>query len=154
MVILLTDENIQEILKSLVDCLTEKNISRLENRFIFVEYSSTIDNIDVLLYAKEIGGKIIPMTKIILKDFEILYDLLLEKKPTLPVRILRRLKDELYSYTITSKPTSNLRLAFIDDERIKDNDYAIAIGKVCEISEMGLTGVGSIEWYKNAYRTK
>jgi len=145
----ITDENIQKILKAIVDCLSDKNISKLRNRFIFVEYSENDNIIDISSLLKEVGGKNILMTKVTLKNFEILYDLLLEKKPSIPVRVLRFLKDELYNYTITNEPTSNLKLASIDDKRVDDGDLALAIGTVSEITSVGLKGIDSADWYRN-----
>ena len=145
----ITDGDIREILKSIVDCLTDKNISKLANRFVFIEYSETNENIEISPYLKEVGGRNIPMTKVTLKNFGILYDLLLEKKPSIPVKILRLLKYELYHYTITHEPTSNLKLAPIDDERIKDNDYALVIVTANEIANIGLKGINANDWYRN-----
>lgn len=145
----LADDNIQNILNSIAGCLSTENLRRLENRFIFVEYSETNENIVIASHTKEIGGKHIPMTKVTLKNFSPLYDLLSEKKPSIPVKILRVLRDEIYNYTITNEPTAHLKVAFIDDERINDDDYAIAIGKISEIAGIGLKGINSNNWYRN-----
>lgn len=62
-----------------------------------------------------IDDKPLMMRKISLSNFMFLYNALENKKAKLPVRILRRFKQELYEYTITNAPTQNLRVASIDD---------------------------------------
>ena len=71
------------------------------------------------------------------------------KKAKLPVVVLRRFKKELYEYTITNTPTANLRVASIDDERIKDDDLVLAIGKASTFGLKGLSGLDANEWYRN-----
>ena len=67
----------------------------------------------------------------------------------LPVRILRRFRQELYEYTITNTPTENLRVASIDDSRVGDEELVLAIGKASEFGLKGLSGLDGNEWYRN-----
>lgn len=71
------------------------------------------------------------------------------KKATLPVVILRKFKQELYEYTITNKPTANLRVASIDDKRVADEELVLAIGRASEFGLKGLSGLDANEWYRN-----
>jgi len=79
----------------------------------------------------------------------LLYHALEDKISKLPVRILRRFKQELYEYTITNVATGNLRVASIEDTRVADEELVLAIGKASEMGYKGLSGLESNEWYRD-----
>ena len=145
----ISDSNIQNIIKSIVNCLDVDQVKKLEDRFIFVEYKKDMVGAEVTPYTIMIDDKPLTMRKIILSDFMLLYNALETKKAKLPVRILRRFKQELYEYTITNVPTENLRVASIDDTRIADEELVLAIGRASEIGLKGLRGLESNEWYRD-----
>lgn len=145
----ISDVNIQKIIKSIVNCLDDGQLKMLEDRFVFVEYIPGMIGEEVSAYTIMIDGRPLTMKKIQLEDFKRLYCALQEKKAKLPVKLLRRFKQELYNYTITSMPTSNLRVAAIDDSRVADEELVMAIGKVSDLGLKGLSGIDSNEWYKN-----
>lgn len=145
----ISDTNIIKIIRSIVQCLDDEQLKRLEDRFIFVEYKSNMLNADVSSYTIMIDERQLTMKKIQLEDYLLLYNALKGKKAKLPVRLLRRFKQELYNYTITNIPTSNLRVAAIDDTRVADEEFVMAIGKVSDLGLKGLSGIDSNEWYRN-----
>ena len=89
------------------------------------------------------------MKRVAVEDFLIVYDALEGKRAKLPVRMLRRFKQELYNFTITSVPTANLRVASIEDKRIADEELVLAIGKYNDFGLKGLHGIEADEWYRN-----
>lgn len=145
----INDSNIRNIIKSIVVCLDTAQLQRLENRFVFVEYDPTVKTEEVAPYTILIEDKALSMKKIRLKDFLPLYNAIANKKAKLPVRILRRFRQELYEYTITNTPTENLRVASIDDSRVGDEELVLAIGKASEFGLKGLSGLDGNEWYRN-----
>ena len=145
----INDSNIRNIIKSIVVCLDTAQLQRLENRFVFVEYDPTAKTEEVAPYTILIEDKALSMKKIRLKDFLPLYNAIANKKAKLPVRILRRFRQELYEYTITNTPTENLRVASIDDSRVGDEELVLAIGKASEFGLKGLSGLDGNEWYRN-----
>ena len=145
----ISDNNIQNIMKAIVNCLEPSQIEKLEDRFIFVEYKAAMVGAEVTPYTIMVDDKPLIMKKISLSDFMLLYNALSTKKTKLPVRILRRFKQELYEYTITAKPTGNLRVASIDDTRLSDEEFVLAIGKASAFGLKGLSGLESNEWYRN-----
>ena len=68
---------------------------------------------------------------------------------TVPVRLLRKLKEELYLYTLTNNPTKNIKVAELDDERVANDELVISIGTTEMISINGLKGITSDQWYRN-----
>ena len=145
----LSDSNIQNILRSIVHCLSEEQVKILENRLVFIDYKSRINGAVVSSHTIMFGSSPLNLTKVTLSDFSILYRALRNKKSKLPVRLLRRFKEEIYSYVITNEPTGLLRVAELDDERIKDEDLVISIGKASEFGLRGLSGISGDDWYRN-----
>lgn len=145
----ISDSNILEIIKSIVHCLDETQIRMLEDRFIFVEYRKGFIGAEVSPHSIVVGTKSITMTKIVLDDFKILYNALDGKRAKLPVRLLRRFKEELYDYTITSVPTAKLRVAALEDTRVSDDELVLAIGSVSEFGLKGLSGIDGNEWFRD-----
>lgn len=145
----ISDINVQNIIKSIVNCLDEKQIKLLEDRFVFVEYNRDMVGVQVSPYIIMVDNKPLGMKKVMLGDFMSLYSAMENKKAKLSVKILRRFKKELYDYTITNMPTSNLRVAALDDIRVSDDELVLAIGKVSDLGLKGLSGIDSNEWYRN-----
>lgn len=144
----ISDSNIQSIIKSIVNCLDAGQVNLLEDRFVFIEYKPGMVGAEVTPYTIMIENKPLTMKKVALDNFMLLYNALENKKAKLPVVILLRFK-KLYEYTITNTPTANLRVAFIDDERIMDDDLVLAIGKASAFGLKGLSGLDANEWYRN-----
>ena len=145
----ISDSNIQSIIKSIVNCLDEEQVKKLEDRFVFIEYKPGMIGADATPYTIMIDDKPLTMKRITLSDYMVLYNALEGKKAKLPVRILRRFKQELYEYTITNAPTGNIRVASIDDERVADEELVLSIGKASEFGLKGLSGLESNEWYRD-----
>lgn len=145
----INDTNVQNIIKSIVNCLDEEQIKMLKDRFVFVEYKEDMVGVEVSPFTIMVDNKPLGMRKVILSDFMLLYRAMENKKSKLPVKILRRFKQELYDYTITNMPTANLRVAALDDNRVDDEELVIAIGKVSDLGLKGLSGIDGNEWYRN-----
>ena len=145
----ISDTNIQKIIKSIVECLDANQVKLLEDRFIFVEYQQGKIGSEVSPYTIMIDDKPLSMKKIVVDDFKLIYKALEGKKSKLPVRILRRFKQELYDFTVTNMPTARLRVASIEDERVADDELVMAIGKYSDYGLRGLHGLKTDEWYRN-----
>lgn len=145
----LSDSDIQSILADVVECLPSEKVSLLQRRFVFVEYKPMMAGADVSGLSMTFNGKSIEMTRITLADFGLLYDALSSKRAALPVKILRRFKDELYTFALTREPGPTMQVAPLDDKRIDENTLALMIG----MPKTGLYGLGrAVEpnhWYRN-----
>ena len=145
----LNDSNVVNIINSIVDCLDSTQLNKLEDRFVFVEYNGAAVKPEISTHTILVKGKPLAMRRIVLSDFMPLYIAMEGVKSKLPVRLLRRFKQDLYNFTITSTPTANLRVASIDDVRINDEELVLAIGKANELGLRGLSGIDHDEWYRN-----
>jgi hypothetical protein len=143
----INDANIHSILESIADCLsTEEHMRQLENRLIFVEY--TTNDMGIFSHSITVNKVVIPMTKVRIADFKLLYEALSQKKRTIPIRLLRLFKHEFYSYVQTSQPTSNI-VVNIDDKDITDEKLIVAIGKASDLAIQGLKALPLDAWYRN-----
>ena len=145
----ISDSNIQKIIQAIVDCLDSEQLKILEDRFVFVEYQKGKIGAEVSPFTIMLGHKPLTMTKIVLDDFMLLYRALEGKRTKLPVRILRRFKQELYNFTLSNTPTANLKVASLEDDRVADEDLVLAIGKFSDFGLKGLHGLEAHEWYRN-----
>ena len=126
----ISDSNILNIIRSIVNCLDDAQIRKLEDRFVFVEFKPDSVGIEVTPYTVMVDSKPLSMTKVALSNFMPLYFAIGNKQAKLPVRILRRFKEELYTYVVTNTPTATLRVASIDDNRLGDEEMVLAIGRL------------------------
>lgn len=145
----LNDSNVLTIIRTIVNCLDKTQIAMLENRFIFVEYVKGIVGAEVAPYTMMIEDCLLKMTQVRLDDFSLLYKALRNKKSMLPAKVLRRFKEELYEYTLTANPTGRLRIAEIDDQRVKDDELILTIAKASDVGLRGLVGMKGNDWYRN-----
>ena len=145
----ISDANIQKIIKSIIECLDTEQIKLLEDRFIFVEYQPGKVGIEVSPYIIMVDDKPLSMKRIVVEDFKLIYKALEGKKSKLPVRILRKFKQELYNFTVTNMPTANIRVASIEDDRVQDEELVMAIGRYSDYGLRGLHGLKADEWYRN-----
>lgn len=145
----ISDNNIQKILESIVRILNADQLKIIENRFIFVEYDKDYQGVEVTPFTIMVGRLPLNLTKIRMSEYSLLYSALMNKKSKLPVRLLRRFKEELYAYVISNEPTDMIRVGDIDDTRISDDDMVLSIGTDVEYGQKGLIGVTGDEWYRN-----
>lgn len=145
----MTDSDIRSILTDMIQCLPEDRISIVQKRFVFVEYDKVAAGTVVSSLSMVFDNKTIEMTKITLSDFGLLYEALSKKKAAFPVKVLRRFKDDLYNFVLTSEPKATMRVAPLDDERIDEDTLAITIG-LASTGYYGLArAVNSEQWYRN-----
>ena len=139
----MSDTNVQNILKSIVECMPESKRKLLEKNFIFIDFNRDMSPTNVIIspFVVSLDGTLLTMTKVTLSNYSLLYSALCKKKSGLPVKLLRMFKKEFYSYTLTNTPTSNMRVAAVDDNRVDDEELVLAICKPSDIGRHGLTGL-------------
>ena len=145
----ISDVNVQNIIKSIIDCLDIEQVRMLEDRFVFVEYQPGKVGIEVSPYTIMVDDKPLSMRRVVADDFSLIYRALEGKKSKLPVKILRRFKQELYDFTVTNMPTAKMRVAPLEDVRVKDEDMVLAIGRYSDYGLKGLHGLKADEWFRN-----
>ncbi|MCD7954779.1 MAG: hypothetical protein LUG93_03305 [Lachnospiraceae bacterium] len=95
-----------------------------------MEYKKGHVGAEITLYTIMVNDRPLNMRGIVLEDFQLLYKELANKKSKLPVRLLRRFKQELYDFTLTNETTRKS-----EDTRHEGNQTPLL---VCEYAKSAL----------------
>lgn len=126
----ISDKNVRNILSSIVKCLDQNQVNQLSNRLFFVEYVSdhkgepSIDK-----YEFEIGGSILPLTRIRTKEYTDLLSVLSTLNQKFPAALLRKMKEHIYELVSTNDPTEKIAVVDFDTDTDMDKvDIVIGVG--------------------------
>lgn len=145
----ISDHNVLMILKSLVKCLSDENLEKLQDRFIYVEWVEGQSEMDISTSFINIDSKTIRVTAIKTDNFSAIYQAISTKRSALPAKLIRLFKQEFYTYALTNQPSASIRVADINDQSVDDAELVMAIGKPSTFGLKGLSGMTSEEWYRN-----
>jgi hypothetical protein len=144
----ISDKNIENIMKAIVQCLSLDNLVKFKERLIFIEWNNSDQEDDISTYSKSFeGGKSIEMTRIKLKDYSVLYQALLENNAKYNAPMLRRLKEDIYELILTNKPTGKIRTIGLEDERLDDVEVVIGVGVLANFGQKGYAAISAAELY-------
>lgn len=144
------DPNIIAILESIVDCTDGNNIEKLKNRLFFVQRNETPGYLEAVDYVRNFRNRNIPMKKIILNDFSIIYKELLNIKAKYNPRLLKMIKNDIYNIVATNTPSEKIiALANIDDDTNLDKvDFIIGVG-MKKLATLGIAGIEAVDIFKD-----
>lgn len=138
----LTDQNIKDILHSIAMCLTKDNISKLQDRLIFVEWDSTKTSPEFLNSNIILDGSSIPIKSIKANDFTPIYEAISDVKRRFPAPLLRKLKDQVYDLVLHNDPKGKLfvqDISKVDD--VKDFEVVFGVGAISIYQKVGYSGI-------------
>lgn len=141
----LEDENIQAIIKSIVDCLSETNLEKIKNRFIFVEWKRDQTAIELSTHSRDFGnGKSINMTKVVTDSYVDLFRVILENKSKYPTKLLRKLKNDIYSLALTSDSPEKIVVMPMSEQQMDSEEIEVVIGfGIVELGKQGYKGISA-----------
>lgn len=146
----LNDDNINQILKSIVNCLSDKNVSRIQNRLIFVTFNKNIENPIIYGSHKTYDNYQIPITTIETNGFIEVFNVLKNLKRKIPAKILRKLKKQVYDFVISSEAREKLYVMDINEADDSDNlEVVYGVGIKNRIKESSYIGFGREELYED-----
>lgn len=146
----LNDANIEDILKSIVFCLSDEKLNILKDRLFFVEWNKEGPEKDEITpINKSFGaGRSINMTRIFINDYRVLYHALLKKKAKYDPKILRQLKADLYTLILTNDPQNKINVVNIDDKtKVEEIEYVLGVGVSGNISKIGYESPSAIDLF-------
>lgn len=143
----LSDQNILQIIDSIVKCVEPKNLDKLKNRLIFVEWKQNcefeIKDSSIMLP----DNKALPIKLILTDSFEPIFETLSTLKRQIPVKILRKLRNSVVEFVKASNPSSQIFVTDIDS--INDDtkiEYAIGVGIASKmLSTQGYKAIETID---------
>jgi hypothetical protein len=127
----IADSNIGSILKAITGCLSSENLSKLQKRLIFIEYSPDTDvKPEIRGHSLSFeAGRTVEMTKIVLNDYMPLFRVLANKKYTYSPKLLRQLKRDIYQLVATNQPSAAFHIVDIeDDDQLSNVDVVVGVG--------------------------
>jgi hypothetical protein len=140
----LSDPNIRQILTNIASILTQDNISKLQDRLIFIQWapnisapprmSQTVFPVDALS---------LPIHQITVSSYEEIFDALSSLKQRIPVPFLRRWQKQITELVRTSDPKEKTFVRDIDDAvNVSDLEVVVGVGlhRRLELQEEGLVG--------------
>lgn len=136
----LDDKNIQNILKSIIKCLTKDNVEKLRDRLIFCQWSNLPITPSLSDSTMLISDTLIPIKLIKLHDFVDLYTVLANNKKKLPTKVLRQMKGMVYDFV---KTNNSKQKVFVTDnldniEDIHKAEFVWGIGLRDKLAEQGI----------------
>ncbi len=149
----INDPNIQEILSSIVKCLSRDKISILQDNLFFVEWNSDEESeLVVNKYDIKMENNILlPVTRIITHNFKPVFECLKTFERNIPTHVLRFYKKNFYEIVYSENPEK--QLCVIDENKIdltKEIQYVAGFGAITKYkSAVGYTGLKSINIFKD-----
>lgn len=139
----LEDKNIQYILKSIVKCLTTENITKLQDRLIFCQWTSDEVETQISDSVINISETTLPIKLITLNNFIDLYTVLANNKRRFPIKVLRQMKGMVYDFVKSNQSKQKVYVADnLDDlENIHNAEFVYGFGIKNKLSEVGIKGL-------------
>lgn len=138
----LSDENIESILSSIVICLSQDQLNTLQDRMIFINYSETLEERQIINKTFKCG-KSLPLTQISTNDFWGLYDCLSKNIPKTNIKLINKIKKEIVGLIITTEPSRFLCVnqEDIDYSKINETELFVGLGKYTKNSKHGYVSI-------------
>lgn len=149
----ISDEDIKDILNNIAICLNSDQLNVFRSRFIFIERLSPENasdfEIDSISYHTA-SGKDFPMTRIKIKDYGEIYEILSLNHTKYPVKWLRLLKENVYDLVETTTPTDNIKimLPFENMNDFTNVEFVIGVG-ISKLAESAYSTFPAEEIYKD-----
>lgn len=125
----LTDENVRAVLLSIAKILTKDNISKLQDRLIFVQWDKDALSPRISKTIIPMESLSLPILEITVANYEDIFAALSGLKERIPLRLLRRIKEQITELVLTSDPKDKTYVMSIDDAvDAADVDVVIGVG--------------------------
>lgn len=148
----LTDPNIQSLVGAIARCLGQDKLDSLRDNLIFVtwdknclegEYSNTTMTVD---------DRQLPVTLVKSDSFVPVYEAIGETKRSIPARVLRYCKEQLFEIVQTNDPTG--KIAAIGYENIDDAsdiEFVVGVGVLQKLGQKGYAALSTAEVFEHYF---
>lgn len=146
----ISDNNIIEILSSIVNCVDREELDKLRERLILVQRSNdsvqpTIEDSNIV-----INGLSLPIKLIKAKKFNSVYDVLANLKQRLPIKVLRKCKNAVYELIKTNQSVNTVYVGDLENVDVdKEIEFVMGVGVASQYSENGYIGISNNDIFKD-----
>ncbi len=145
----ISDSNIRQLLQSVVRCMGQDSIQRLQDNLIFVNWlpeenaELTIEQFDMTMD----GGIILPVTRIDTHDYKAVYQCLSYYERSIPAALLREYKKQFYEIVVSEHPEKSLHvLPDTKSDALDRIQVVYGFGAIKNyLAASGYTGLSSVE---------
>ncbi len=135
----LGDPNIQALLDSLITGLRPENVSKLQDRLIFVEWLEG-KPADITTTVINVNGVSVPIIRATVPDFTEIFSALGARERAMPARILRVLKEQVFELVKNNDPDG--RLVAVSDINAGDSaSLDVVFGVGAKMTAVGVVGL-------------
>lgn len=144
----ISDINIMDLLRSLVCCMDKKNLDKLRDNLIFVDWQiSDTEVFKIDSHSISLNNDIVlPVTRIETNSYLRVFECLSKYERTIPANLLREYKKQFYNIIVSEKPEKHLYV--LPGEKIDQNSniqVVYGFGAVSKYkSAVGYTGLKAI----------
>lgn len=136
----LADTNIQRLLESLIAGLRRENVSKLQDRLIFLEWKPD-EEAEIASTVMNVSGVSLPIIRATVPDFIDVFTALGDRERAMPARILRVLKEQVFELVQKNDPNGRL-MAVSDIESDKDAaNLDVVFGVGAKMTAVGIVGL-------------
>lgn len=152
----MNDKNIQEMLGSIVGCLTEQQLEVFSKNLFFVKRSTEGSPSRIYPSTMQFGGYALTLQVIETSDFSEVYAGIETVRRKIPARVLRACKEQMYELVKSTSPEEKLAVANLDDlEDGADIEFVVGIGVAQaeqaekDIAQRGYKGISPRELFED-----
>jgi hypothetical protein len=144
----ISDINIMDLLRSLVCCMDKKNLDKLRDNLIFVDWQISDKEVFIIdSHSISLNNDIVlPVTRIETNSYLRVFECLSKYERTIPANLLREYKKQFYNIIVSEKPEKHLYV--LPGEKIDQNSniqVVYGFGAVSKYkSAVGYTGLKAI----------
>lgn len=146
----LTDPNVQSLVGAIAKCLGQDKLESLRDNLIFVtwdrhcskgEYSNTTMTVD---------GRQLPVTLVTTDSFVPVYEAMGETKRSIPARVLRYCKEQLFEIVQTNDPAGKISVVdYKDIGNASDVEFVVGVGVLQKMGQKGYTHLKTAEVFEH-----
>lgn len=134
----LSDANIQEILNALVRALRGKNVDKLRDRLLFIQWDPESTG-EIKSRVFQFEGFSIEGHEIVVPDFVDVFKALAVEERAIPAQVLRLLKNQVYEIVKSNDPQKHL--AQISDIESEKGPFDVVFGVGAKMTMRGIVGL-------------